>query len=78
MQGIRIDGLRPKSKKDIKDALKNGKNVYLEATSPMGREYDGNVKDMPDSIVYFVGPDPFTKRTFYGKVVKSGDKITVT
>jgi len=84
MQGIFIGYSRPKSKKAIKEAIAaDPSRVRLEATSAFGTEYDGPVLDAPGGVYYFVGPDPYTKRTFYGQItvgLKNGDgsrKITV-
>ena len=78
MQGIYIDGKRPKSKKAVKEAVAAGANVELEATSMFGNEYNGEVKRAPDGTYYFVGPSPSTKRDFYGTIKKIGNKITVS
>lgn len=77
MQGIWINGSRPKSKKAIKEALIAGDEVALEATSVFGNEYDGLVTDAPDGNYTIVGPDPYTKRNFYGTVTVRGDKVTI-
>lgn len=77
MQGIFINSGRPKSKKAIKEAVANGTSVSLEATSFFGNEYGGSVYSAPDGTYYFVGPDPYTKRNFYGTIVVANGKITV-
>jgi len=77
MQGVWINGSRPKSKKAIKEALLAGDEVSLEATSVFGNEYDGLVTDAPDGNYTIVGPDPYTKRNFYGNVTVRGDKVTI-
>ena len=76
-QGIWVNGLRPKSKKAIKDALAAGDEVSLEATSMFGNEYDGPVQQAPDGTYYFVGPDPYRARNFYGNVIVKAGKVTV-
>ena len=74
MQGIFIDGTRPKSKKAIKEAVANDPwSVHIEATSMFGNEYEGPVAQMPHGRVTFVGPDPYTKRSFYGTITKGDD-----
>ena len=79
MQGIYLSGYRrPKSKKEIKETLAQGGEVILEATSVFGNEYDGKVSDAPDGSYTFVGPDPYTKRNFYGTIKKTGDTVKVT
>ena len=77
-QGIFLKGKRPKSKKEVKEAVMNGDSVRIEATSMFNNEYDGPVTEMPENqTVYFVGPDPYTSRKFYGQIKRVGDKITV-
>jgi len=78
MQGIFLAGhSRPKSKKQVKELVSNGDVVILEATSIFGNEYGGPVSAAPDGTYYFVGPDPYTSRKFYGSITVKGDKITV-
>lgn len=76
-QGVFVNGLRPKSKKAIKEALVNGDEVSLEATSVFGNEYDGPVATAPDGFYTFVGPDPYRARNFYGNFVVKAGKVTV-
>jgi len=78
MQGIYVNFARPKSKKAIKEAVAiSPESVHLEATSIFGNEYSGPVSQAPDGSYSFVGPDPHTKRSFYGTITKLGNKITV-
>lgn len=78
MQGIFVNGRRPKSKKAVKEAVaENPHKVRIEGTSVLGSDYDGPVSDMPDGEITFVGPDPYRERKFYGTIVKRSDKITV-
>lgn len=77
-QGIFINDHRPASKKEVKEAVMEGKFVRIEATSIFGNEFDGLVTDMPENkIHYFVGPDPAYNRKFYGQIIRNGDKVTV-
>ena len=76
-QGVYVNGLRPKSKKAIKEALINGDEVSLEATSVFGNEYDGPVATAPDGFYTFVGPDPYRARNFFGNFVVKAGKVTV-
>lgn len=79
MQGIYINFNRPKSKKEVKEAIAaDPSKVNLQATSLFGNEYDGRVSEAPDGTYTFVGPDPHTNRKFYGNIVKQGDKIKVS
>ena len=77
MQGIWINGTRPKSKKAIKEALISGDEVSLEATSMFGNEYDGLIADAPEGNYTFVGPDPHKTRNFYGTLTVRSGKVTV-
>jgi len=77
MQGVWINGTRPKSKKAIKEALIAGDEVSIEATSMFGNEYDGLVADAPEGNYLFVGPDPYKSRNFYGTLVVRSGKVTV-
>ncbi len=80
-QGIWIGAGRPKSKKAIKDTIAEGNGflVRLEATSVFGNEYSGRVVDMPQGVThYFVGPDPYKNRKFYGQIVRVGDTVKVS
>lgn len=79
MQGIFINGARPKSKKAVREALTNApETVRFEATSFHGGDYDGPAEGLPASAaVHFVGPDPSTKRNFYGTASHAGGKWVV-
>lgn len=78
MQGIYIDGYRPKSKKQVKEAAAtDASRVSLEATSIFGNESEGPLTDVPDGEYYFVGPCPYTRRSFYGTITVREGKVTV-
>ena len=78
MQGIFINGARPKSKKAVKEAIAaDPASVEIEATSFFGNEYGGPFEAMPDEVIYFVGPDPHRDRRFYGTIEKRGNRVTV-
>lgn len=78
MQGIRISGRRPKSKKEIREVVAlDAEIVSLEATSLFGNEYDGPVSEAPNGRYDFVGPDPYTSRKFYGTITVNGERVTV-
>lgn len=77
-QGIFINGRRPKSKKEVKEALaQNPGSVRLERTAWIGDEYDGPVIDAPEGLHHFVGPDPYTSRKFYGTVEVKDGKVKI-
>ncbi len=75
MQGIYINGRRPKSKKEIRETVAaNPGAVEVEATSAFGNEYDGPLPDWDGhGRITFVGPDPYTKRSFYGNIIRKPD-----
>ena len=67
MNGVFIDGRRPKSKAEIRRFMEKGGVPVLENTSPfssLGNEFldTYNAAEQPA----FVGPDPYSKRDFYG------------
>ena len=80
MQGIYVNYKRPSSKKAVKEAIAaNPSNVSAEATNLFGNEFSGPISEMPDgTTITFVGPDPYTKRNFYGTIKKVNGKITVS
>lgn len=79
MDGIFINGRRPKSKKEIREMVAAGENVVLESTSmyDRGLRTGGPVSELPDGSYPFVGPDPFTSRKFYGTLTVRGGVGTV-
>jgi hypothetical protein len=110
MQGIFINGKRPKSKKQVKEACaaisfaeqskhavkvsvfntmtigavtaakakQRAPYLTVEATSLFGNEFDGPVNDLPvGGVVFFVGPDPYRSRKFYGKLVRKSETLWV-
>lgn len=78
-QGIWINGERPKSKKQIKEAVaENLSLVDIEATSMNGGEYGGPLVDAPDgTMIVFVGPDPYKSRKFYGTITKFNGELHI-
>lgn len=80
MQGLFIDGRRPKSKKEVRELVKAGgaDRVRIEATSWHGGEYDGPLTDAPAGTIYWVGPNPHSDRRHYGTITVAPDgKVTV-
>jgi len=72
MQGLYVDGVRPKSKKQVKETPPE--EVRIEATSLFGNEYDGPLSNLPiGTTITYVGPDPYTSRRFYGSIKKVSD-----
>lgn len=79
MQGIFIGSRRPKSKKEIRETVAaNPDAVCVEATSMFGGEFEGGVENLAvGSKVLFVGPDPYTKRSFYGSIERTSNGLVV-
>ena len=85
MQGIWLElksggARRPVSKKEVRDALAWGPDVTIvvEATSLHGGEFSGPVDGYQGSKpIYFVGPDPYTSRRFYGTIGRGKDGALV-
>ena len=81
MQGIFLDGRRPKSKTELKRHLADGGGLSLisvEATSLFGNEYDGTLALAPENtVIHFVGPDPYTNRKFYGTITLRNGNVTI-
>lgn len=85
MQGIWIRDIdtrknrRPKSKKEIRETLEaEPERVTIEGTAWDGSDYDGPAEGLPlHQAVHFVGPDPRTKRNFYGTASHAGGKWVV-
>jgi len=83
-QGLFINGRRPKSKKEVRDLVNAAYEddsvddldyLHIEATSMFGNEFDGPLSELdPVKTITFVGPDPYTKRTFYGNIKFSQKK----
>lgn len=77
MQGIFIDHRRPKSKKEIREVLASDPDrVVLERTSLFGDELYGPVPRLTAGTYYFVGPDPYSDRRFYGQLIVTGTPST--
>lgn len=81
MQGIFLNNSRPKSKKEIREAIAlDPSTVTIEATSMFGDEFDGMADALPvgSKPVLFVGPDPYTSRKFYGKLTRTSAGFKVS
>jgi hypothetical protein len=78
MQGIYVDGQRPKSKKAVREAVADDPSrVRIEATSFFGNDYDGPLSEAPDGSYAFVGPDVYERRDFYGTATVRGGRVSV-
>jgi len=79
--GVYINGSRPKSKKQVIQAMVEApETVTWENDSMFGR-YAGQSftgTELPEGIRdTFVGPDPHTNRKFYGQVIVNDGKVLV-
>jgi len=74
--GIFVNGSRPKSKKEIKEfILQDPSSVEVEVTA-LGQEKVIPANELPiGKRFYFVGPDPYTKRNFYGQLTRLSDDL---
>lgn len=84
--GIWIDGKAPASKAAIKRALASQEMAVeffnTSAFGPdSGRVYSVDcvtgTPTIPDGTHAIVGPDPYTKRNFYGTLTVKGGTVTV-
>lgn len=74
--GLYVEGRNPKSKAEVKRA--NIADVIFYDTSAFNSQGSMKLADLPDGNHTFVGPDPYTKRNFYGSIVKRGDSIKIS
>jgi hypothetical protein len=72
--GILVNGRNAKSKKAVKEALAADPNsVRFYDTSMMNNGGSFLAPELPAGVHVFVGPDPYTARSFYGNIsVKNG------
>jgi hypothetical protein len=74
MDGLYIKGRRPTSKKQVKENLEL---VEIECTSLHGG-FSGPATDLPaGKRIYFVGPDPYNSRKFYGSIERTAKGLVV-
>jgi hypothetical protein len=76
-QGIFDDvGQRFKTKKALVEAVKDGQEVCLEATSMFGNEYHGILQKAPNGDYFVVGPSPY-ERKWYAQIKVRVGKVIV-
>jgi hypothetical protein len=82
--GININGQNAKSKAAIKRAVANGDRVTFYCTDAFGPNA-GKIFDLAawpvtgaDGRHVFVGPDPYTKRVYYGNIVARNGEVKVS
>ena len=68
---------RPKSKKAIREAIRDPRDVVIEVTR-FGHEREISLVNILDGEEFhFVGPDPYRDRRFYGTIGKRNGKVYV-
>ena len=81
MQGVFVNGQRPRFKKDLVAALTDApETVTFQQTAPMSpTEHDGAAIDAPFDVQLFVcGPDVYERRDWYATCTRgSGGRWTV-
>ena len=73
MDGIFVDGQRPKSKKAVKEFVRNSPNLVEVEITRLGAERTVPLALLENGQYHFVGPDPYTNRRFYGTLSVSGE-----
>ena len=76
MDGIYINGRRPKSKREVRDAVTNAPETVTVEITRFGHEHLIAL-DCVIGAVHFVGPDPYRSRKFYGTIEWKNGKATV-
>lgn len=79
--GVFINGERPRSKKAIKEAMKEApSSVTWQNDAAFGETAGSRFAGdrLPDMNDTFVGPDPFRDRKFYGQIKVVDGKVTIT
>jgi hypothetical protein len=69
------------TKKRLKEAVREDPmRVQLYGTSSMGSQFNGAASELPVGMTFnVVGPDPYTKRTWYASVKHGpGGKVVVS
>ena len=65
--GAKVNGVRPKTKKALREALKNApETVRFDSTSAWGTNQLS--PNNPNITLSIVGPDPYNKRNWYANL----------
>jgi hypothetical protein len=79
MQGCFINGERPESKEQLRQAIEAGESIMIENIQFFGSEYWGPLDKMPDgAMAAIVGPDPFIARDWYMTIRKTKGRVIVS
>lgn len=77
-----IDGKNPKTKKELKDAIKanpTSENIFFENLNLLGETRHAYLSNFPPGrVVDVVGPDPERDRRWYATVQLVNGKVIVT
>lgn len=81
--GASVNGERPLTKKALREALRdNPESVYFDSTALMGPRAGEIVMATPRDIgvdkLSVVGPDPYTRRTWYATVSVINGAVKMT
>jgi hypothetical protein len=73
--GVYVNGKRPKTKAAVKNALASDPaSVTWDVTSAFNNGPSRySTVNVPSGTHYFVGPDPYTSRKFYGQLIVGPD-----
>lgn len=79
--GVFINGQRPKSKKQVLEAMKADPASVLWQNDAIMGPHAGEMfqgDELPGDISdTFCGPDPHTSRKFYGQIITTGGKVVL-
>lgn len=79
MQGCWIEGERPSTKAELREAIEDGRRIEIEDLQFFGSEYAGPLDKMPEgAMCAIVGPDPYIDRSWYATLQKVKGKVRMT
>lgn len=79
IQGAWINGERPETKEQLREAIEKGERIEIENVQFFGSEYWGPLDQMPEgAMAAIVGPDPFIARDWYATIRKAKGKVVVS
>ena len=77
--GAYVNGERPKSKKALKEAIKDPASVYFDPTSMFDNQTMIHGDQIPNGVSLSVcGPDPYNSRKWYATVTTVNGNVKVT
>ena len=77
--GVLINGTPIATKTALKRAAATDPaGVQFYSTSELGGRFEGPLSEIPAGITLsVVGPDPYTRRTWYASITRTGQKVAV-